>query len=111
MKLALVVAAALAAGAACAQQATGEALFKKANCQVCHGAERKGSTLAPPLLGLSKRWEADRLAAYLADPYKVSRGDARLEELEKRFPAVMPPYGAPDADRKVLAAWLLEAGK
>jgi cytochrome c2 len=111
MKLAIVVAATLAAGSALAQQAPGETLFKKANCQVCHGAERKGSTLAPPLLGLSKSWDADRLAAYLADPYKVSKGDARLEELEKKFPAVMPPYGAPEGDRKALAAWLLEAGK
>lgn len=111
MKLAIVVAAVLAAGAVSAQQATGEALYRKANCQVCHGAERKGSTLAPPLLGLAKSWDTDRLAAYLADPYKVSKGDARLEELEKKFPAVMPPYGAPEADRKALAGWLIEAGK
>ena len=111
MRLALVVAASLAAGTAFAQQAPGEALFKKANCQVCHGAERKGGGLAPPLLELRKNWTAEKLAQYLGDPYKVSKGDARLEELEQRYPAVMPPYGAPEADRKALAAWLLESGK
>ena len=111
MRLGLVAGSLLACGAAVAPQASGETLFRKANCHTCHGVERKGNAVAPPLLDLGRSWDADRLAAYLRDPFAASKGDPRLQELQKRFPAVMPPYGGSETDRRVLAAWLLEAGR
>lgn len=89
--------------------AAGAALYEKGLCNVCHGDDRKGNENAPPLLGLRANWDEERLAAYLKDPAKTRAADPRVAALAKRYTTMeMPPWEAPEAERRALAAWLLE---
>lgn len=89
--------------------ALGAALYGKGLCNVCHGDDRKGNENAPPLLGLKEHWDEERLAAYLKDPAKARANDPRLSNLAERYATMeMPPWEAPESERRALAAWLLE---
>jgi cytochrome c553 len=89
--------------------ALGAALYEKGLCNVCHGDDRKGNENAPPLLGLRANWDEERLAAYLKDPAKARANDPRVAKLAERYPTIeMPPWEAPESERRGLAAWLLE---
>jgi mono/diheme cytochrome c family protein len=89
--------------------AVGAALYEKGLCNVCHGDDRKGNENAPPLLGLRANWDEERLAAYLKDPAKTRSTDPRVAALAERYATMeMPPWEAPESERRALAAWLLE---
>jgi cytochrome c len=113
-----IVATACANPAAAQEAARGAALFEP--CQSCHSLDPKEEGLpGPSLAGLGGRlvgaapgfdyspalaaarargvrWDADRLAAFLADP-------------DSQFPGtwMSPPGRMSEADRRALAAYLL----
>lgn len=89
--------------------ALGAALYEKGLCNVCHGDDRKGNENAPPLLGLRANWDEERLAEYFKDPAKTRAADPRVAALAERYATIeMPPWEAPESERRALAAWLLE---
>jgi mono/diheme cytochrome c family protein len=89
--------------------ARGRALFASWNCDACHGESRQGTPFGPPLRGLRAHWDEGTLAAFLADPEAERRRDGRLAASVARFPAPMPPFPRPEAERRAIAAWLLGA--
>ena len=86
-----------------------ELAYVELKCAKCHGAELEGQRTAPKLTGLSKRWSADELVAYLRDPKAVQAATPRLAYLAEKYPIEMPAY--PHTDEEVLRGmigWLLE---
>lgn len=92
--------------------ASGDVIYRLQNCANCHGEEREGTHLGPPLAGLGERWSVELLAEYLADPSVMVARDARLAALDVQFGASdMGRYDNLDlAQRRTLAAWLLSSG-
>lgn len=88
--------------------ASGPVIYELQNCANCHGPERAGTRLGPPLAGLGGRWTRARLADYLADPRAMVASDARLAELDRQWSSDMGPYdNLTLEERLVLADWLL----
>ncbi len=86
----------------------GAAFYEEWGCGLCHGEQREGGELAPPLPALGQRWTEDAMTEYLLDPAAARDGNARLGELDQRYPdAEMPGFDFPEEDRRALAAWLL----
>ncbi len=88
--------------------AAGQALYVKANCAMCHGDDRAGKALGPPLLALQQHWTADKMVAYFQDPQGYAANDARLAEQKKQFSMKMPPPSLSADELQILAQWLLE---
>lgn len=88
-------------------QVSGPELFL-ANCARCHGRSGEGSFMAPDLSRIADHWDVERLANYFRDPEKTIAGDARLQELGRKYAQRMPafPHVTPD-QRARLAEWLL----
>jgi mono/diheme cytochrome c family protein len=87
---------------------TGDELYVAGNCHVCHGADRNGSSLGPPLRKLAANWSAEEMVKYFKDPGNYAASDPRLSEHKGKYQMVMPPLRIPDADQLRLAQWLLE---
>lgn len=88
--------------------ATGPLLYEKGLCNVCHGDDRRGNENAPTLDNLGRNWDEESLAGYLKDPAKARATNPRIRELAERYGSLeMPPWSAPEAERRALAAWLL----
>ncbi len=83
-------------------------LYRQARCDRCHGADRQGSAMAPPLLQLGQFWSEDGLTAYLADPTGSEENAARLETLTARYRLVMPSFKVlSEEERRALAQYLI----
>lgn len=96
-------------GRAAAAAQAGPALYEKGLCSVCHGDDRKGNENAPPLVNLKAHWDEDALTAYLKDPAKVRANDPRMGKLSETYDSLdMPPWEAPESERRALATWLLQ---
>ena len=96
-------------GRADAAAQAGPALYEKGLCSVCHGDDRKGNENAPPLVNLKEHWDEDSLTAYLKDPAKVRASDRRMAKVAEQYDTLdMPPWEAPEAERRTLATWLLQ---
>lgn len=84
------------------------AAYHKRTCYRCHGRDREGTEIGPPLHGLAEHWDVDRLAAYIADPESFRKDDPRLEQLVDDYRGkVMKGYKLAESERKALATWLL----
>ncbi|HLX43933.1 MAG TPA: PQQ-binding-like beta-propeller repeat protein [Bryobacteraceae bacterium] len=76
----------------------GEQAYKQ-NCAVCHGVDRKGKGMAPPLIGLTNRMLDDELLSILKDgrnsmpPIAISTS-ARQELFDFLFDRDIPPDSA-----------------
>jgi cytochrome c2 len=105
--------AALLLLAACSKSAAnpgpvdGATLFREQNCNQCHGADGAGTNLGPTLHGKRQFWTREKIAVYLADPQKVIRGDARLEEQARKFMLPMIPFPLAEQQRLALADYVL----
>jgi hypothetical protein len=85
-----------------------EVAYVELNCAKCHGAGREGQRTAPTLTGLSKRWDAEGLIAYLRDPKAVQAATPRLAYLAEKYPIEMPAYAHTDEQvLQSLTGWLL----
>jgi mono/diheme cytochrome c family protein len=89
--------------------ADGPLIYEFQNCRNCHGENGEGSSLGPPLAGLSSSWSRDELALFLNDPAPVLEANGRLRALANAYSGEMARYdNLTEEQRGVLAAWLLE---
>ena len=63
--------------------------------------------MAPPLRELAQHWKREDLARHMFDPDAALKTDERLKQLSRRFPSPMKGVPAPEADRLLIADWLL----
>ncbi|MCB9915194.1 MAG: c-type cytochrome [Planctomycetes bacterium] len=83
-------------------------LFLEVRCDSCHGSDRRGSWMGPPLVDLEQHWTAPDLARYLRDPLPVIEATPRLTELKRQYTNPMRAFPElPQAERLRLAEWLL----
>ena len=113
--LALLALAAVGLLAACQSGGDGAAaqgpkIYAAHQCGICHGDDRAGKSLAPPLKGLSAHWTADQLVNdYFPDPVGFQNKDPRLSGMLKTYSTMkMPPVQGSPEDLKALAQWLVK---
>jgi len=86
----------------------GAGYYSDWGCDACHGDAGRGTDDAPSLAGLGDRWTIDELALYLFDPESYGAGNARVRELQDRYPDVeMPGFELPADQLRAMSAWLL----
>jgi hypothetical protein len=68
----------------------GLTLIKQTGCISCHGADLKGTSLAPVLANIKLHWTRDALINYLRNPSSYS-SDARFDEYRAKYKNVMMP--------------------
>ena len=91
-----------------ATREAGAKVYRSESCAGCHGEERGGGRLAPPLRGLAGHWDAEELVSFLRDPTAFAADDGRIREMAARFPSKMPPAGTSDPEKlRALALFLL----
>jgi hypothetical protein len=72
---------------------TGLELIKSNGCTSCHGAELKGTNLAPNLIGIKQYWSGrESLINYLRNPSSFMDKNRFLAYKEKYSSVVMPPF-------------------
>lgn len=76
-------------------------------CLTCHGPDREGTRIGPPLKDLGYNWTAGTLDAYLRNPEPFLEKDQRLKNLKKMHGASMPPAPITEASRGELITYLL----
>ncbi len=108
----IAVASAVACGRALvvdpATREAGARVYRSEPCAGCHGEERAGGRLAPPLRGLAQHWDEEKLVRFLRDPVAFRQDDSRIRSMAARYPSKMPPVGTSDAEKlRVLALFLL----
>lgn len=108
----LLLLALAAASAGCsgrgAAPATPEASYRERTCYRCHGADRSGTEIGPPLRSLREHWDADALVRYIADPAPFRDADPRIRELVDRYNGrLMRGVDLPEDEARALAEWLL----
>jgi cytochrome c553 len=86
----------------------GAEVYKSASCSMCHGAERAGTDMAPPLVKLSEYWVPETLERYLLDPEGYAATDERLRDQAKQYSMKMPPWSESEEEMAALINWLLE---
>jgi len=99
-RIAIFLAAGIAAAAAAAPASASEALAKKHNCLACHSVDKK--VVGPSYKDVANKYRGDKAAeAKLVE--KVKKGGAGVWG---QVP--MPPNATvPDADVKALVQWIL----
>lgn len=91
-----------------AVRAAGEKVYRTEPCVGCHGEQRQGGRLAPPLAGLARHWDEEKLVRFLRDPVAFAQQDRRIRALAARYPSRMPPVNTSDpAKLRALAHYLL----
>lgn len=90
------------------QEATdGLTLINRIGCTSCHGADLKGSKLAPNLYLVKEYWSRDKLINYLRNPSSYS-GDERFEAYKAEYKSIMPSYSNIDVKQLgIIADYLL----
>jgi cytochrome c2 len=88
--------------------ASGETNYRSRTCWRCHGADRSGTEIGPPLHDLARSWDAESLERYIDDPAPFRARDPRLQGLVTRYRGrLMKGFPMDPAERRALAAWLL----
>jgi cytochrome c2 len=86
----------------------GRQVFLALSCPACHGHDRKGTNIGPPIRKLHNRWTEERLLQFLRDPASFKQADVRLRRISERYRTDMPsPFVGDDASLKTLIAYLL----
>ncbi|MCE1189705.1 MAG: cytochrome c [Ignavibacteria bacterium] len=98
----------MAAGPANNPSVGGKELLTNFNCVTCHGADLKGTNLAPGLYGLKGTYSSQMLVSYLKNPQSFE-GGARYKALKEKYSnRVMPSFGnRDDKDLEAIATYLL----
>lgn len=85
----------------------GLALINKIGCVSCHGADLKGTNLAPGLYAAKDHFSRQQLIGYLRNPSSYD-GDERFEAYKAKYKSLMPAYGNIDVERLgIIADYLL----
>ena len=88
----------------------GRQVYLAQSCGGCHGENRAGSELAPPLTSVHLHWSAERLETYLKHPEAVTASEPRLKDLSSRWELEMPGVEeASPEDVRALALFLLHS--
>ncbi len=69
----------------------GLALANKIGCTNCHGAELRGSGMAPSLVAVKDYWKRDELINYLRNPSSYGNNE-RIAKYKEEYRSVMPAY-------------------
>jgi mono/diheme cytochrome c family protein len=85
----------------------GKRLYFTQGCSACHMSHGEGGPMAPPLRNLAQHWNREQLAHHMAEPDAMLKTDERLRQLSRQFPSPMKGVPAPEADRLLIADWLL----
>jgi cytochrome c2 len=86
----------------------GRQVFLALPCPTCHGHDRRGTNIGPPIRKLRNRWTEERLVHFLRDPASCKQADSRLRRISERYRTDMPsPIVGDDARLKSLIAYLL----
>lgn len=86
----------------------GRQVFLALSCATCHGHDRRGTNIGPPVLKLRDHWTEERLLQFLRDPASFKQADSRLRRISERYRTDMPsPIVGDDAKLKALIAYLL----
>lgn len=81
-------------------------------CTECHGENLEGTEAGPSLAGVAEYWTEDLLVKYIYNPefFVVSHPEVRRRN--PGFEVHMPPYtDMSEADRRLLARWVLQQGE
>lgn len=82
--------------------------FRQRTCYRCHGADRSGTEIGPPLESLRTHWDEESLVRYIADPTPFRERDPRIQALVRRYGGrVMRGVAMPTGEARELARWLL----
>ncbi|MCB1218482.1 cytochrome c [bacterium] len=82
------------------------AIYKTANCTMCHGEDFAGGALAPGLSNIAAEWDKAELTKYIKDPSKYEDSGKRLSH-DPKYTIEMPPFAMSDDDLNKLVDWLL----
>ena len=72
--------------------ASGEEIYRVSACSTCHGDALEGTSIGPPLGGLSTVWKRTDLVEFLGEPELFLGQVERLIQLDSSFSATMPEY-------------------
>ncbi len=72
-------------------QDQGLALINRAGCINCHGADLRGTQMAPSLVNVKEYWKRGDLINYLRNPSSYS-SEKRIVEYKNTYNSIMPPY-------------------
>ena len=87
----------------------GRLVYLAEPCPTCHGPDRSGTNVGPPVDRLRDRWDERTLAAFLRAPAAVKREDPRLRGISERYRSDMPALFSADTDRvDALVRYLLQ---
>ena len=85
----------------------GLTLINKIGCVSCHGADLRGTKLAPGLYAVKNYFSRQKLIGYLRNPSSYS-GDERFEAYKETYKSLMPSYSNIDVDQLgIIADYLL----
>jgi len=101
---------ALLALSACSQGKSypGRETYQSGLCPQCHGVDRAGTAMGPPLKQLRRSWHPDSLGAYLQKPDAFVERNPRLQGLATKYTMVMPRFNMDESTRHDLVRYLLE---
>jgi cytochrome c2 len=86
----------------------GRQIFLALSCPTCHGHDRSGTNIGPPILKLRNHWTEERLVQFLRDPASFKQADTRLRQISERYRTDMPSAILGDNTKlKALVAFLL----
>ncbi len=87
----------------------GRAVFLAEACPTCHGGDRMGTNVGPPIAGLHGRWTREELGRFLRAPAAFKQADPRLRRISERYRTDMPAMFSADEGRvRDLVRYLLE---
>jgi cytochrome c551/c552 len=81
-------------------------------CTECHGENLEGTETGPALTGVGQFWTENKLEKYIYNPefFMVSHPEVRRRNAG--YEIDMPPYtDLAEADRRLLARWVLQQGE
>ncbi len=70
-------------------------LLKNIGCTSCHGAELKGTKLAPALVNVKNNWSRDELLNFLRNP-NAYQTTSRFKKYKQVYKTIMPAFSNED---------------
>lgn len=87
---------------------SGPATYRARTCYRCHGSDRSGTEIGPPLRSLASHWDEGSLVRYISDPAPFPERDPRIRDLVRQYHGkLMKGFPMPPEEARTLARWLL----
>ncbi|HVN76379.1 MAG TPA: c-type cytochrome [Thermoanaerobaculaceae bacterium] len=77
----------------------GRLVFLAEPCPTCHGRDRMGTNVGPPIADLRGRWDESTLTRFLRAPAAFKQADPRLRQISERYRSDMPAFFSADERR------------